>query len=126
MALTSIFLTGLPPSLLMLPFVPIALAFSFALLSYLKIRQQKKIKVHVPVLNLGDDKNYAAASQRYMHHFKDILIEGYQKFKNDVYQVWGIDGFIIIVPPKYVEELNALGTDALDVHAASQTVSPSH
>ncbi|KAI9711714.1 MAG: hypothetical protein M1820_001858 [Bogoriella megaspora] len=87
--------------------------------SHLRLRHRKKPKVDVPILGL--DANYAEATNRYMQNLKDILDEGYRKFRDGVYQIWGIDGFLVIVSPKHVEELNAIGTDALDLHAASQT-----
>lgn len=94
--------------------------------SYIATRRRKSPKVDVPVLNLrskeGGKLDYTAATEQYMYHFEDILQEGWQRFRDGIYQVWGIDGFLVIVSPKYAEEMNALGTDVLDVHAASQTV----
>ncbi|KAF2463260.1 cytochrome P450 [Lindgomyces ingoldianus] len=55
-----------------------------------------------------------------MLHFKDILKEGYDKYKHREFLVWGIDGFITILSPDYLEELNVLGKDVLNFHAASQ------
>ncbi|OHE91568.1 cytochrome P450 [Colletotrichum orchidophilum] len=89
--------------------------------SLVSLYRWKEPKVRVPVLNLGEDKNYAAASEKYVHNFKAILQQGWERFRDGVYQVWGIDGFVVIVAPKFVEELNAKGTDVVDVHAASQT-----
>ncbi|KAK0375171.1 cytochrome P450 [Colletotrichum limetticola] len=89
--------------------------------SLISLYRWKEPKVRVPVLNLGEDKNYASASEKYVHNFKSILQEGWERFRDGVYQVWGIDGFVVIVAPKFVEELNAKGTDVVDVHAASQT-----
>ncbi|KAJ3949580.1 uncharacterized protein N0V96_000701 [Colletotrichum fioriniae] len=89
--------------------------------SLISLYRWKEPKVRVPVLNLGEDKNYASASEKYVHDFKSILQQGWERFRDGVYQVWGIDGFVVIVAPKFVEELNTKGTDVVDVHAASQT-----
>ncbi|KAL6901271.1 cytochrome P450 [Trichoderma evansii] len=80
----------------------------------------KRARIDAPVVNLGADVDYAAATQRYMRDFKGILQEGYDKYKHRAFQVWGIDGYIAILSPNYVEEMSALGTDVLDFHAASQ------
>lgn len=103
--------------------VTASISLATVVTSYIRAQNLKKPKVDVPILGLGKNKDYAEASNYYLFHFKQILEEGYQKFKNDVYQVWGIDGYLVIVSPRFVEELNALGTDVLDVHTASQTVS---
>jgi hypothetical protein len=54
-----------------------------------------------------------------MRGFKGILEKGYLKFKDGIYQVWGIDEHLLIVSAGFVTELNSLGTDVLDVHSAS-------
>ena len=90
--------------------------------NYIHVRNRKKQFIDAPILNLGPDYNYIAAAKRYKSHFKDILQEGYEKFKEDVYQLWGIDGYLVIVSPRYVKELDALGTEVLDMHSASQKV----
>ena len=99
------------------------LYFSLPLIiNYIQLERLKKPAVGVPVLNLKGKKDYNEASQYYLYHFKELLQEGYQKFKHGTFQVWGIDGYIVIVSPDHLTELNALGTDALDFHAASQKV----
>ncbi|EPE26982.1 Cytochrome P450 [Glarea lozoyensis ATCC 20868] len=87
---------------------------------YLRLRRLQTPQVDVPVINLGADRNFDDAHEKYLYHFKDLLQEGYQKSKHGVYQVWSLDGYILIVTPDLVEELNALGTEVLDFHAASQ------
>ena len=99
------------------------LYFSLPLIiNYIQLERLKKPAVGVPVLNLKGKKDYNEASQYYLYHFKELLQEGYQKFKHGTFQVWGIDGYIVIVSSDHLTELNALGTDALDFHAASQKV----
>lgn len=51
-----------------------------------------------------------------------VLLEGYRKYPHQVYQIWGVDGYITIVPTEFCEELNNLPKDMLDFHAATQKV----
>ncbi|KAL7928083.1 cytochrome P450 [Trichoderma chlorosporum] len=107
------------------------LALSIAIVSFLTLcsllpslyhlYQWRRPQVPVPVLNLDKDRNYAAATDQYIHNFKSILEKGWLEFRHDVYQIWGVDGFVVIVPPEFVEELNAKGTAVVDLHTASQT-----
>ncbi|KAH6622511.1 cytochrome P450 [Chaetomium tenue] len=92
-------------------------------INYVQLRRLKTPSVDVPVINLrGED--FDGAAEYYLYHFKEILEQGYGRFKGlynkGAFQVWGIDGYIVIVSPEYLEELNALGTDTLDFHSASQ------
>ncbi|KAH6621651.1 cytochrome P450 [Chaetomium sp. MPI-SDFR-AT-0129] len=92
-------------------------------INYVQLQRLKKPAVDVPVLNLKG-KSFDEAAEYYLYHFKEILQQGYDRFKTvykkGAFQVWGIDGYIVIVSPQYLEELNALGTDTLDFHSASQ------
>lgn len=115
---------GLDPSrLAILIFVlVIPSVILFIVRNYIHLRNRKKPFIDAPILNLGPDKNYIAAAKKYKSHFKDVLQEGYEKFKEGIYQLWGIDGYLVIVSPRYVQELDALGTEVLDMHSASQKV----
>lgn len=93
------------------------------LTDYARVQRLKRARIDAPVVNLGVDENYAAATQRYMSDFKGILQEGYDKYKDRAFQVWGIDGYVAILSPDCVEEMSALGPEVLDFHAASQRVS---
>lgn len=92
-------------------------------INYVQLQRLKTPAVDVPVLNLKG-KSFDEAAEYYLYHFKEILQQGYDRFKTvykkGAFQVWGIDGYIVIVSPEYLEELNALGTDTLDFHSASQ------
>lgn len=75
----------------------------------------------VPVLNLeGDD--FDRATRRYRTKLKQLLQAGYQRFKHGIYQLWGMYGFITIVSPDFLEELNMLPKGALDFYGAVQKV----
>lgn len=78
----------------------------------------------LPVLNLdGDD--FERATKRYRTELKKLLQLGYRQFKHGIYQLWSVYGFVTIVSPDFLEELNALPKGTLDFYGAVQKVTPS-
>lgn len=119
----AIALLGRPEPLCILGLVAIVYFILPWCINYVHLERLKKPVVDVPVLNLKGD-NFDAAANYYLYHFKELLQEGYDKFKTQfkkgAFQIWGIDGYIVIVSPDHLEELKLLGPDVLDFHSASQ------
>ncbi|KAL4767273.1 cytochrome P450 [Aspergillus nidulans var. acristatus] len=73
----------------------------------------------LPVLNLdGDD--FERATKRYRTELKELLQLGYKQFKHGIYQLWSVYGFVTIVSPDFLQELNALPKGTLDFYGAVQ------
>jgi len=78
---------------------------------------------NIPVVgqDLGGEEKQR---QAYIHNAASLYREGYQKFKNSVYRVVTSNKFtVIVVPPKYLNELRKLPDDVVDFdEAIAQTI----
>lgn len=88
---------------------------------YIEISRAKIPPHGAPILNVRSG-DYEGATSLYLNDLKSLLSEGYRKYRHQVYQIWGVDGYITIVPTEFCEELNNLPKDMLDFHAATQKV----
>jgi hypothetical protein len=106
----------------------VTLATAVARILYQNYRRAENLKRTgridgLPVLNLDRD-DFERATKRYRTELKELLQLGYKQFKHGIYQLWSVYGFVTIVSPDFLEELNALPKGTLDFYGAVQKVSP--
>ncbi|KAH7348304.1 cytochrome P450 [Rhexocercosporidium sp. MPI-PUGE-AT-0058] len=101
--------------------IPLFLSFTFLILLLHKlwaVCSDRSNFLDLPVLNLANG-DFSTASREWSANYEYYMKEGYKKYRHSAYQLWGPDGYVVVLSPDFLQELKYEKDEVCDFYSAA-------